>query len=133
MALPQDWAFTRDHTDLDETGLVGSGEQTLLDFACTTALTSPGTLPQDAAFGLGLSDQLGAPLAPAREIGERLRGRLTEDDRVADVSTDASTTVGALTLPVRIEASSGPYRLSGPLTPELIEEIVADEEAEDEE
>lgn len=126
MPLPIDWRFNAEHTDLDEAGALNDGPGTLLDWACTSALTTPGQLPEDPSWGAGLGDQLGKPLAPAREIGERLRGRLLEDDRVRDVVTDVSTEAGALTLPVRIEAADGNPRLSGPLTFDLIEEIIAD-------
>jgi hypothetical protein len=125
MALPRDWAFNAEHTDLDAGGRLNTGEGTLLDWAATVALTSPGQLPSDPSFGAGLSDALGNP-ASAREAGERLRGFLCQDDRVEDVSTQGTTEAGKLTLPVQITAADGSYRLSGPLTVDLIEAIIED-------
>ena len=55
MTLPIDWRFTPNHTEIEESGATGTGEETLADWACTVALTEPGGLPEDKSFGAGLS------------------------------------------------------------------------------
>jgi hypothetical protein len=131
MTLPVDWRFTPNHRGLEESGAVGTGEETLADWACTVALTEPGGLPEDGSFGAGLGSQIANGIHDAESVGAQLRGHLLEDDRVAEVSLEGTTNVGTLSLPMTIIPSNGPYRLSGPLTPELIEEIIADMELED--
>jgi hypothetical protein len=126
MTLPVDWLFTRNHRGLQESGAVGTGEETLADWACTVALTEPGGLPEDGSFGAGLGGQLANGVSDPASIGAQLRGYLLEDDRVEEASLEGKTEVGTLVLPMAITPSDGPYRLSGPLTPELIEEIIAD-------
>jgi hypothetical protein len=131
MTLPVDWLFTPNHTGLSEAGAIGTGEQTLADFACTVALTEPGGLPEDGSFGAGLTGQLVNGTISAESFGAQLRGHLLEDDRIEEVSLAGQTQVGELSLPVVITPSDGPYRLSGTLTPELIEDIIADMGLED--
>ena len=131
MTLPVDWAFTPNHTGLDETGRIGTGEETLADFACTVALTEPGGLPENGSFGAGLMGLLAKGQASAESFGSQLRGHLLEDDRIEEVSLKGQTRVGKLTLPIVMIPSDGPHRLSGPLTPELIEDIIADMGLED--
>jgi hypothetical protein len=131
MTLPIDWLFTPDHTGLDESGRIGTGEQTLADWDCTVALTEPGGLPEDGSFGAGLMGKLANGLATADNFGAQLRGQLLADDRHEEVSLTGQTKVGTLTLPVVTVPSDGPYRLSGSLTPELIEDIIADMGLED--
>lgn len=131
MTLPIDWRFTPTHTALEESGLLGTGEDTLADWACTVALTEPGGLPEDGSFGAGLSSSLVNGTGDGASVGAQLRGYLLEDDRVEEASVNGTTPVGKLNLPVRITPSDGPYRLSGPLTPEFIEEIITDMELED--
>ena len=121
MTLPVDWAFTPNHTGLDETGRIGTGEETLADFACTVALS----------FGAGLMGLLAKGQASAESFGAQLRGHLLEDDRIEEVGLKGQTRVGKLTLPIVMTPSDGPHRLSGPLTPELIEDIIADMGLED--
>ena len=58
MSLPIDWRFRPDHRGLEESGAMGTGAETLVDWACTVALTEPGGLPEDGSFGAGLSAQL---------------------------------------------------------------------------
>ncbi len=131
MTLPADWLFTPNHRGLSENGAIGTGEQTLADWACTVALTEQGGLPEDGSFGAGLGAQLVNGVSDAESLGAQLRGLVLEDDRVEEVDLEGTTVVGALTLPISITPSDGPYRLSGPLTTELIEEIIADMELED--
>lgn len=131
MTLPVDWLFTPNHTGLDEAGRIGTGEQTLADFACTVAITEPGGLPEDGSFGAGLKSQLANGTATAESLGAQLRGYLLEDDRVEEVGLNGRTRVGTLELPVVMTPSDGPHRLSGELTTELIEDIIADMGLED--
>lgn len=134
MTLPIDWRFNPEHTGLDEAGALATGEMTLLDWAATLALTAPGELPEDASWGAGLGESLrGSEGVDAVALGEQLRGLLYTDERVADASTDGTSEVGLVRLPVRIEAADGPYRLAGRLTPSLIEDIIADIEGDGEE
>lgn len=123
--------FTPNHTGLSENGALGTGEQTLADFACTVAITEPGGLPEDGSFGAGLKSQLANGTATAESLGAQLRGYLLEDDRVEEVSLKGQTRVGTITLPLVMTPSDGPHRLSGELTPELIEEIIEDMGLED--
>lgn len=131
MTLPVDWFFTPNHTGLDEAGRIGTGEQTLADWACTVALTEPGGLPENGSFGAGLTGQLANGLITAESFGAQLRGHLLEDDRIEEVDLKGQTRVGTLSLPIVIIPSDGPHRLSGPLTPELIEDIIGDMGLED--
>ena len=131
MTLPVDWLFTPNHTGLDEAGRIGTGEQTLADFGCTVALTTPGGLPEDASFGAYDADGLKNGLLAADGFGARLRGHLLEDDRIEEVSLKGQTRVGAISLPVVMTPSDGPHRLSGELTTALIEEIIEDMGLED--
>jgi hypothetical protein len=134
MTLPIDWRFNPEHTGLDESGALNTGEGTLLDWAATLALTAAGELPEDGSWGAGLGETLrGSEGADAVALGEQLRGLLYTDDRVADASTEGTSEVGLIRLPVRIEAADGPYRLTGRLTPSLIEDIIVDIEGDDEE
>lgn len=126
MTLPIDWRFRPDHTGLEESGAIGTGEETLADWACTVALTEPGGLPEDGAFGAGLGSQLFGGIADAQSVGAQLRGHLFEDPRVEEVALNGTTEAGKLVLPIAITPADEPYRLSGPLTPELVEEIIAD-------
>jgi hypothetical protein len=132
MTLPRDWRFTPDHTGLDEGGAIGTGEETLADYACTVALTTPGGLPEDPGFGAGLATQIVGGVADPKSLGAQLRSYLLEDPRVAEVSLEGRTESGRLVLPVGITPAEGPYRLAGPLTPELIDEIVSDIEGDEE-
>jgi hypothetical protein len=131
MNLPVDWLFTPNHRGLSESGAIGTGEQTLADFAVTVALTEPGGLPEDGSFGAGLSSQIIGGVTDPQSIGARIRGHLLEDDRVEEVSLEGTTSAGTISIPVAITPSDGSYRLSGPLTTELIEEIIADMGLED--
>ena len=131
MTLPVDWLFTPNHTGLSEAGAIGTGEQTLADFACTVALTTPGGLRQKGSFGAWDGEALAGGTFTSESFGARIRGHLLEDDRIEEVDTTAQTVVGTITLPIVITPSDGPYRLSGPLTLELIEDIIADMELED--
>lgn len=131
MTLPCDWLFTPNHRGLSEAGTIGTGEQTLADWACTVALTEPGGLPEDGSFGAGLSSQLVGGISDAASVGAQLRGYLLEDDRVEEVSLEGTTNAGTLSLPISITPSDGPYQLSGLLTEALIEEIIADMQLED--
>jgi hypothetical protein len=131
VTLPVDWLFTPNHTGLSESGAIGTGEQTLADFACTVALTVPGGLPEDGAFGAHDAEGMKNGTVTAEGFGARLRGHLLEDDRVEEVGLHGQTRVGVISLPVVMTPSDGPHRLSGPLTAELIEEIIADMGLED--
>lgn len=126
MNLPVDWRFNDTHTALDDGGAIATGERTLLDFAATVAITDPGECPEDAAFGAGLATSFEAPVDDPRALGEQLRGFLLEDERIEEVATDVTTAVGIIELPVAIAPADGPFRLTGALTPELIEEIIVD-------
>jgi hypothetical protein len=132
MTLPIDWRFLPDHTALDESGTLGTGEETLVDWACTVALTPQGDLLEDGSFGADLGMVLRGPITDASSVGAGLRGFLLEDDRIEEVDVTTTTKAGSITLPVAMVAADGPYRLSGPLTPELIEEIIADMGMEEE-
>jgi hypothetical protein len=126
MTLPRDWLFKPDHNGLDESGAIGTGEQTLADWACTVAVTVPGDLLEDGSFGADLGAVVRGPINEPSSVGAMLRGQILEDDRVAEVDVNATTTSGSITIPVGIVASDGPHQLSGPLTSDLIEEIIAD-------
>lgn len=128
MALPVDWAFDEAHTDLVETGRLATGTRTLADWAATVAVTSPTGLPEDLAFGAGLANRLQRGISPGQDVGEQLRASLYEDDRVADVDVRGTTEAGELVLPIRLEASEDAGRWAGPLTPDLIEQIIAQHE-----
>ncbi len=131
MNLPIDWKFNKTHTGLEESGAVGTGEETLADFVVTVAITEQGGLPENPSFGAGLMSQIVGGLPDETSVGAQLRGYLLEDDRVEEVSLEGTTRVGALSLPISVTPSDGPYRLSGPLTSALIEEIIADMGLED--
>ena len=131
MTLPVDWLFTPSHTGLDEAGRIGTGEQTLADFACTVALTVPGGLPENGSFGAWDGEALAGGTATNESFGARIRGHLLEDDRIEEVGTKGQTHVGTITLPIVMTPSDGPHRLSGSLTLALIEEIIADMGLED--
>ncbi len=131
MTLPIDWTFTPNHTGLSESGAVGTGEETLADYACTVAMTEPGGLPENGSFGAGLFGQLVNGQVTAESFGAQLKGHLLEDDRIEEVSITGQTMVGTVSLPIVMVPSDGPYKLSGPLTPELIEDIIADMGLED--
>lgn len=128
MVLQVDWAFNDAHTDLDERGTLATGARTLADWAATVAVTPQGGLPEDPLFGAGLGDRIADGLSPGQDVGEQLRGALYGDERVADVDTNATTTAGRLVLPVRIEPAADPGRWSGPLSLDLIEQIIAEHE-----
>lgn len=131
MTLPIDWKFTPDHRGLEESGAMGTGAETLVDWACTAALTEPGGLPEDGSFGAGLSSQLIGGIVDAQTVGAQLRGHLLEDSRVEEVGLDGTTEAGRLVLPIKLTPADEPYILAGPLTPELIEDIIADMGLED--
>jgi hypothetical protein len=131
MTLPSDWRFNQDHRGLDESGVVGTGDETLADWACTMALTEPGGLPEDGSFGAGLGSRLIGGVSDPQSVGASLRGYLLNDPRVEEVALDGSTLSGTLVLPVVVTPADEPYRLAGPLTAELIEEIIADMGLED--
>ena len=131
MTLPIDWRFRPDHRGLEESGAMGTGAETLVDWACTVALTEPGGLPEDGSFGAGLSSQLIGGVADPQSIGAQLRGHLLEDSRVEEVALVGSTQAGKLILPITLTPADEPYILAGILTPELIEDIVADMNLED--
>lgn len=124
--LPVDWRFLPDHTGLDESGALGDGNATLVDWACTAALTEPGGLPEDGSFGAALNERIRDGVQDEQAIAAVLRGHLLEDDRVEEVDLTARTEAGTLKLPVGVVASSGPYRLSGPLDTAMAEAIIAD-------
>ena len=126
MTLPIDWRFDDAHTALDDGGAIATGERTLLDWAATVALTDPGECPEDAGFGAGLATAFEAPVDDPRALGEQLRGYLLEDERVEEVATDATSEAGQVQLPVSITPADGPFRLTGVLTPTLLEEIIID-------
>lgn len=131
MTLPVDWLFRPDHLGLDESGRVGTGPETLADWDLTVAMTEPGGLPEDGAFGAGLYGRLANGSITAESFAAQLRGHLLEDDRHEEVSLRGETKAGTLRLPIVVIPADGPYRLSGSLTPDLIEEIIADMELED--
>ena len=131
MTLPSDWLFNANHTGLDPSGRIGTGEETLADYVATVAVTEPGGLPENTSFGAGLLGQLKNGAVSAETIGGQLRGVLLEDSRILEVDLTGQTKVGALSLPVVITPSDGPYKLAGPLTPALIEEIIIDLGLED--
>ncbi len=131
MTLPIDWRFRPDHAGLEESGAVGTGGETLADWACTVALTEPGGLPEDGAFGAGLGSQLVGGVPDPQSIGAQLRGHVLEDPRVEEAALDGTTDVGRLVLPIRITPADEPYRLAGPLDEQMIEDIIADMGLED--
>lgn len=131
MTLPIDWRFRPNHRGLEESGAMGTGAETLVDWACTVALTEPGGLPEDGSFGAGLSSQLIGGIVDAQSIGAQLRGHLLEDSRVEEVSLVGSTQAGKLILPITLTSADEPYILAGILTTELIEDIIADMNLED--
>jgi hypothetical protein len=126
MVLGADWAFNDAHTDLDETARLATGPRTLADWAATVAVTTPTGLPEDPTFGAGLGTVIRAGLRPGQDVGEQLRGAIYADERVADVDVRGTTEAGELVLPIRIEASTETGRWTGNLTPELIEQIIAE-------
>lgn len=126
MTLPRDWRFKPDHSGLDESGAIGTGEETLADFAVTVAVTVPGDLLENGSFGGDLGAVVRGPISDPASVGAMLRGQILEDDRVAEVDINATTTSGSITIPAGIIASDGPYKLAGRLTPVLIEDIIAD-------
>ena len=131
MSLPVDWQFNANHTGLDPSGRIGTGEDTLADYVATVAITEPGGLPENTSFGAGLLGQLKNGAVSAETIGGQLRGLLLNDDRILEVSLGGQTQVGVLSIPVVITPSDGPHKLSGPLTLALIEEIITDLGLED--
>lgn len=131
--LPGDWRFDPEHTQLDEGGAIGTGEETLADWACTVALTTPGGLPEDPSVGAGLGVQIRGGIADPQALAAQLRGYLLEDSRVEEVGLTGTTAAGVLVLPVGITPADAPYRLAGELTPALVEEIITDIEGDEEE
>lgn len=130
MTLPVDWRFTPNHDGLDEGGAMGTGEDTLADWACTVALTTPGGLPEDGSFGAGVGSELASGV-DAQGLGAKLRGFILDDSRVEEVSLDGTTQAGTLVLPARITPADGPYQLAGELTAQMVEDIIADMGLED--
>lgn len=132
MTLPVDWRFNDVHTTLDEGGAIATGERTLLDWVATVALTDPGECPEDASFGAGIREIAEGPVDDPRAVGEQLRGYLLEDERIEEVATDGTMEAGQIVLPVVVTPADGPFRLTGALTAALIEEIIVDMAATDE-
>lgn len=130
MALPVDWRFLPNHSELDESGIVGDGLTTLVDWACTAALTEPGGLPEDGSFGAGLNERIRGGVTDSNAIASALRGHLLLDDRIEEVDLTVTLEAGELVLPLGLIPADGPYRLSGPLTTQMIEDIIADMDLE---
>lgn len=130
MTLPVEWRFTRDHSELDESGALNTGEGTLADWACTVALTPTGDLLEDVLFGAGLASEIEGPNPDGAAIGAKLRGYLLDDARVEDVAVDGQTKVGTIELPVCLIPADDGGEFDGPLNAEMVEKIIADWELE---
>lgn len=124
--LPIDWRFRKDHAGLEESGAIGTGFETLIDFGCTVILTETNGLPEDGSFGAGLGDRIRGGITDGAALGSAIRGMMLEDDRIEELDLTVETTAGLLKLPFGIIASDGPYRIAGPLTSQMIEDIIAD-------